>query len=121
MIEPAEPSSTPILAYTKEKPRDGVMRNGFLALILAFIGFPVGVTVSLFLDLGLQAPHWIAERGGFTVFAICEGLAAAIGVLEWRKKEPCSRGYRVVSLVAMLLGMIGIAVVLLLFIRGALQ
>jgi hypothetical protein len=117
--EPNDPPPTPVLGYGVPTPNQRIMRLGFLSLVLALLGFPIGTGISILLETARNVPHRIGDRAGFTVFAIFEGLATAVGFLAWRRMESPSRFYRIVIYFGMAAGMVGVAIVAWLYIDGA--
>jgi len=96
-------------------------RRSLAGLIAALIGFPVGALTSIALETSGVVPFKVGEYAGFAVFGILEGTAAALGLLAWRADRTKSKLERWVAGIAVTLGTIGVAVVLLLFANGALR
>ena len=51
------------------------------SIVIALFGFPLGAFTSIVLDTQRLVSHVAAERVGFMLFAVLEGLATACGLL----------------------------------------
>jgi hypothetical protein len=92
------------------------------SITLALIAFPIGAAASFFMEMRPDLfARAIAERGGFMIFAIMEGLAAAcglMGILSTRGRTSRSRGTAILGTV---LGVLGSIVVLFMIFGGAIR
>ena len=114
-----------ILSYT---PADVPVRWGRLALVsllFAILSFPIGAGTSIAMHMMPNLfSRSIAERGGFLLFAVGEGIAAATGCLAWvnlSSQTPSARRSLWLARIATLCGVIGSAFVLGLIFVGAIQ
>ena len=125
----APTSEGSVLEYQSEaliQPQRAWRSLPVLAIGLAVISFPLGAGTSIF----LHSQDWIssdaAERGGFLLFALGEGAAAALACLAWVRLRNgrggrALRGRRELTYAALALGGIGSAIVLLLIFRHAIR
>ena len=92
------------------------------SITLALLGFPTGAAASIFMEMRKDLfASAVAERGGFMIFAIMEGLAAACGLLSilWtRGRKSRSRSTAILGTV---LGAMGSGVVLFMIFYGAIR
>ena len=82
------------------------------SIIVAMLGFPAGAFTSIILDTQRLVPHMAAERGGFMLFAMLEGLAAACGLLGAMLTRGKNRQAFWIAVVGTILGAVGSGVVL---------
>jgi uncharacterized membrane protein YidH (DUF202 family) len=92
-------------------------RIALTAVACALIAFPLGAGASFYMDVHKTFSHAIAERGGFMVFALGEGIAAALAFLAWsqaRSHPSATRKSLWLHYLAICLGVAGSLVVLIL-------
>ena len=61
------------------------------SIIIALLGFPLGAFTSIILDARQIVSSAVAERAGFMLFAVLEGLAAACGMVGALRSRGKSR------------------------------
>jgi uncharacterized membrane protein YkvI len=92
------------------------------SITLALLGFPTGAAASIFMEMRKDLfARAVAERGGFMIFAIMEGLAAAcglLGILSTRGRQSRSRSTAILGTV---LGALGSGVVLFMIFYGVIR
>ena len=83
------------------------------SVFIAMLGFPLGALTSIFLELH---PQWMAnstaQRTGFMLFAVMEGLSAACGLLAVLRTRWWKNNVYRTAVAGTILGAIGSAIVL---------
>ena len=108
-----------VLPYSRPPSQSPLMRRlAAVPLVLALLGFPVGAATSMLMEsLPAVFSLQVGERAGFMIFALMEGLAAAVGLVaatSLRREQPQPRGRYVIAASGAALGIIGSIVVLML-------
>jgi hypothetical protein len=92
------------------------------SITLALIGFPTGAAASIFMEMRPDLfTRAVAERGGFMIFAIMEGLAAAFGLLGILSTRGRTSRSRSTAILGTVLGALGSGVVLFMIFYGAIR
>ena len=91
------------------------------SIIMAMLGFPLGAFTSIILDARRIVSSVVAERAGFMLFAVLEGLAAACGMVGALRSRGKSRRAYWAAVAGAVLGAIGSAIVLFMIATGAIR
>jgi hypothetical protein len=91
------------------------------SITMALLGFPLGAFTSIILDVGQIVSSVIAERSGFMLFAVLEGLAAACGMVGALRSRGRSRRTYWAAVVGTVFGAIGSGIVLFMITIGAIR
>jgi hypothetical protein len=91
------------------------------SITIALLGFPLGAFTSIILDARQIVSSVLAERGGFMVFAVLEGVAAACGLVGALRARGKNRRVYWAGVVGTVLGVIGSGIVLFMIAIGAIR
>ena len=120
---PVSPTSSPLPYADPDVPRvDRIAAILPLAsIIIALLGFPLGAFTSIILDARQIVSDVVAERAGFMLFAVLEGVAAACGLFGALRTRGKSRRAYWIAVAGTVLGAVGSGSVLFMIAIGAIR
>jgi len=92
-----------------------------VSITIALLGFPLGAFTSIILDARQIVSDVVAERAGFMLFAVLEGVAAAGGLFGAMRTRGKNRSAYWAAVVGTLLGAIGSGIVLFMIAIGSIR